>query len=51
MITLFISAACSDYAQQYFGGYNDSIFRVTELVQADAEVMWWKKMCLLYRKV
>jgi len=28
-----------------------STFRVKEMVDADAAAMWWKKMCLLYRKI
>jgi hypothetical protein len=27
------------------------IFRVTQLVEADADMMQWKRMCWLYREV
>jgi len=28
-----------------------SIFRMKEMVLADPAAVWWKKMCLLYRRV
>jgi hypothetical protein len=40
-------ATCSDVLEEC----SASIFRVTYLVQADAEVMQRREMCLLYRTV
>jgi hypothetical protein len=38
---------CSEVSEQCAA----VIFRLTELVQVDAEVVWWNRVFQLYRKV
>jgi hypothetical protein len=47
MVVILVSAPNSDKCSTILEEHTVSIFRVTEFVQLDAEVMRWKKMSRL----
>lgn len=49
MVVFCVFALCSELcSSNNSDGHTASIFRMTELVQVDANVIQWQKMCYLY---